>query len=91
MNTKDDSTDEHKVIVIWISSAAEAEEGLVHVVSDNYTGESRVYQKGNIDPRCGEVPYVPELGLALVEMSENPGPMNARQIPLTEAKKYGIC
>ena len=87
---KSNITDENsQVIVVWISPAEHAEVGTVNVVSDN-RGEARVYAKDDIDPRCGDCKFVPELGLALAEMSESPGPLNARQIPLTEAIRYGI-
>ena len=75
-------TDENnQVVVLWISSAQHEEEGSVRVISDNYAENIPVHEMGE-DHRG-----TPELGLTLVEVTENTDPI----IPLTQTEKYGIC
>lgn len=77
-----------QVIVVWASSEQSLADGFLNVLSFG-DGTPRIYEKDNVDPRAGKVPFHASLEDAVKVMKA--GPLNAISIPLEEARKFSLA
>lgn len=72
-----------KVIVIWKNGS-----GYNMLGYGGSRGSARVFEKDQLDPRCGELPFYATLE-ELTQKAGN-GSQHAAQLPLSEAILYGL-
>lgn len=72
-----------KVIVIWKDGG-----GFGMLGHGGSRGSARVFEKDQLDPRCGELPFYATLE-ELTEKAEV-GSQHAAQLPLSEALVHGL-
>ena len=72
-----------KVIVIWKDGG-----GFAMLGRGGSRGSARVFEKDQLDPRCGDLPFY----ATLEELTEKSGggSKNAAQLPLSEAIVHGL-
>jgi hypothetical protein len=83
METKD-------VIVVWTPSEAAWKKGTVQCLGFAPTGEPRVFERGKLDPRLGEVPHCRSLRQLQARWAVEQGADAAVTIPVTLARNLGL-
>ena len=79
------------VIFVWARSAEAAAEGYLHLLAWNGgNGDARVFERDALDPRVGDVPFFPTMREVQAYLCANPGSDKGCQIPVTEARAWGL-